>query len=245
MPKPPASADAADWRLLGVEHDDPERLVGRGPELLDELAGSPTPALRWYVATRPAIVLGRGQRDEEIPNATLPVLRRHSGGGAVLMDADLLSLDVLLPAGHPALTDDVGQIFLDVGRAWAEALATLGVTGLEVHQGASTARRLGNERDRLLAGICYALPGRGEVLHAGRKLVGLSQRRRRAGALVQCGMLWSWRPAPLLAALGADPQDPEVHAAAVGLRDLLPDAPATAAVAAAVERSMIATLGRV
>lgn len=233
------------WRLLGMERDEPARLLARGAALLDELADLGTPALRWYVATRPAVVLGRGQREERVRAGDPAVARRHSGGGAVLMDADLLSLDVLLPTGHPALGDDVGTVFLHVGRAWAGALAELGVTGLEVHRGASAARRLGDARQRLLAGICYALPGRGEVLHTGRKLVGLSQRRRRSGALVQCGMLWSWRPTPLLTALGADPHDPEVHGAAVGLRDLLPDVPATAAVTAAVEHSMIATLGRV
>ena len=58
------------------------------------------------------------------------------------------------------------------------------------------------------------------MLAAGRKLVGLAQRRTRHGALVQCGLLLRWKPAPLLAALDADPHDPEVARAAVGLREL-------------------------
>jgi hypothetical protein len=37
---------------------------------------------------------------------------------------------------------------------------------------------------------------------------------------VQCGLLRRWRPGPLLEALGADPDDAEVEAAAVGLDDV-------------------------
>ena len=229
---------AAGWRLLGLERDEPSALLDRGLALLDALADQPAPALRWYVPTSAAIVLGRGQRLEAAAGG-LPVVTRHSGGGAVLMDQALLSLDVLLPAGHAWLEEDLGAVFLRVGEAWAAALADLGVRELTVHREASAARRLGGERERLLAAICYALPGKGEVLHRGRKLVGLAQRRRRHGALVQCGLLRAWRPAALLAALGAAPDDREVHAAAAGLGDLLPEAPDDAAVMAAVEQRMI------
>lgn len=226
----------AAWRLLGLERGEPATLLARGVALLDALAGDPVPALRWYVPTTPAVVLGRGQRLEA--SKGLPVMGRYSGGGAVLMDADLLSLDVLVPSGHPWLDGDLGEVFLHVGRVWAAALEDLGVAGLTVHPAASRARRLGDERERLLASVCYALPGMGEVLHSGRKLVGLAQRRRRHGALVQCGLLRAWRPAALLTALGAPADDPEVHAAAVGLDSLLADPPDDAAVMAAVERRM-------
>ena len=229
---------ASGWRLLGLDGGEPSALLDRGLALLDGLAAEPAPALRWYVPTSPAIVLGRGQRLDAGAGG-LPVVTRHSGGGAVLMDDALLSLDVLLPAGHPWLEEDLGAVFLRVGEAWAAALADLGVPGLTVHREASAARRLGGERERLLAAICYALPGKGEVLHRGRKLVGLAQRRRRHGALVQCGLLRAWRPAPLLAALGAQPDDPEVHAAAIGLGDLLAEPPDDAAVMAAVERRIL------
>ncbi|HWB70924.1 MAG TPA: hypothetical protein VG452_01805, partial [Egibacteraceae bacterium] len=107
-----------------------------------------------------------------------------------------------------------------------------------VHTGVSTARRRGDARQRLLAAVCYATLGRGEVLAAGRKLVGLAQRRRRPGALVQCGLLRRWRPAGLLAALGADPGDPEIAAHAVGLDDLLDAPPDDPAVMQAVERRL-------
>jgi lipoate-protein ligase A len=113
-----------------------------------------------------------------------------------------------------------------------------------VYEGAGTARRRGDARERLLAAVCYATLGRGEVLVDGRKVVGLAQRRRQAGALVQCGLLRRWRPAPLLAALGAGPRDAEIERAAVGLDDLqetrnqphLPDEAVMAAVEARLDR---------
>jgi lipoate---protein ligase len=218
------------WRVLPLAADTPGALLADGPRLLDELAADPVPTLRWYRATAPAIVLGRGQRDVLPRAGGLEALRRQTGGGAVLLTPDMLSLDVALPAAHPLLAGDVSSVFLAVGRAWRDALATLGVAALTVHEGPAQASRRGGARQRLLAAVCYATAGRGEVFAGGRKLVGLAQRRRRAGALVQCGLLRRWEPAPLLAALGADPADAEIRDAAVGLDDLLDPPPDDAAI---------------
>lgn len=223
--------------MVPLESGPPELLLARGLELLDGLAQDPTPRLRWYRATSPALVVGRGQ---PLPPDTgdLPVVQRHSGGGAVLMDAGLLSCDVLLPAGHELLDGDLAAVFVPVGRAWADGLRDLGVHDLEVHEGPGTARRRGTPREQLLAAVCYATVGRGEVLAGGRKVVGLAQRRRRPGALVQCGLLRRWEPARLLASLGADPGDRDILERAVGLDELLQPAPSDETVIAAVERHL-------
>jgi lipoate---protein ligase len=207
------------WEVLPLRVAPPQALLDEGLALLDGLPNGPRAVLRWYRATSTAIVLGRGQRLGP-PAGDVAVVTRHSGGGAVLLDPSLLSLDVVLPPEHPWLAGDLARVFDDVGAAWRRGLEALGVAGLVVHPGPGTARRRGSAREQLLAAICYATLGRGEVLAGGRKLVGLAQRRRRHGALVQCGLLRRWRPAPLLAALGADPDDPEITTAAVGLDDL-------------------------
>lgn len=208
-------------RILPLVEGAPDALLAEGLALLDEFAQDPRPVLRPYRADRTAIVLGRGQVRELAATSTssVEVLTRASGGGAVLMDPHLVSLDVLVPAGHPFLgaSGDLGAVFLAVGECWAEGLARLGLPGAAVFRGASQARRRGSPREQLLAAVCYATLGRGEVTTGGRKLVGLAQRRRRPGALVQCGLLRRWRPSPLLAALGGDPDDAEVHEAAIGL----------------------------
>lgn len=213
---------APRWRVLGTERADAATLLTRGRALLDGLVDDPVPTLRWYRATDTALVLGRGQGRVALgARDGLPVVTRHSGGGAVLMDPSLLSLDVLLPAGHPWLAeDDLSAVFLVVGRRWAAALSGLGLDDVAVHTGPGTARRRGTPREQLRAAVCYATLGRGEVTVRGRKLLGLSQRRRRHGALVQCGLLERWAPAPLLGPLGAAVDDAEILHAAVGLEDL-------------------------
>jgi hypothetical protein len=107
------------WVDLGLDRDDSEHLLERSTALLDAAGRDGRARLRWYVPTDAAIVLGRGQRTAtEVPGHVQ--LQRPSGGGAVLMDADLLSLDVVLPAGHPWLHDtDLGAVFDPIGEAWA------------------------------------------------------------------------------------------------------------------------------
>jgi lipoate---protein ligase len=222
------------WARLGLETGDPAALLMRSVELFEQMAQRPTPTLWWYRPNSPAIVLGRGQRGLRL-ETPLPVLERSSGGGAVLLDPSLLSLDVLLPAGHALLDGDVGGVFARVGAAWASGLGELGVPDLSVHGEPSRARRQGSERERLLAAICYATAGRGEVLAGGRKLVGLSQRRRRWGALIQCGLLRRWDPAPLLRALQASPADRGILDAAVGLDALMDEPPDEDVLMATVE----------
>jgi lipoate---protein ligase len=245
-----SSPPSTRWRIEPLVEAAPRTLLDAGLDLLDGLDDDPTPAMRWYRATATAIVLGRGQRPL-LPASGIEVLTRFSGGGAVLMDSGLLSCDIALPSDHPLLDGDLSAVFRRIGRGWADALSQLGVPRLHVHDGPSVARRRGTPREQLLAAVCYATVGRGEVVvesggsqggfrppsgsggsqggfrppsgsgsQGGRKLVGLAQRRRRVGALVQCGLLRRWRPGALLAALGADPHDEEIARAAVGLDEL-------------------------
>ncbi|MEE8603534.1 lipoyl protein ligase domain-containing protein [Euzebya tangerina] len=212
-----------EWVDLGLEQDTSAALLERSVDLLAQTGEDGRPRLRWYLPTDQAIVLGRGQRDPT-PVDGYAVIGRPSGGGAVLMDRHLLSLDVILPTGHPWLAAaDLGQVFDPVGQAWADALTALGVPGITIHTGPATATRLGPPEQRPLAEICYASLGRGEVSSGGQKLVGLSQRRRRHGALIQCGLLRRWRPDPLIAALDVGRAAQAIRAAAIGLDDVTQD----------------------
>lgn len=223
------------WRVVPVETGPAADLLATGVARFERLGTDPTPTLRWYRSVAPAIVLGRGQARAPVHGTAHPVVTRFSGGGAVWLSPDVLALDVLLPATHPWVTDDLARVFTQVGRRWRSALEALGATGLHLHDGPATAARRGGARERLLAAVCYATLGRGEVLWRGRKLVGLAQRRRRVGAMVQCGMLRRWAPSELLTSLGADPDDREILTAAVGLDEVLPTPPHDHAVMRAVE----------
>lgn len=216
---------AGGWRVLPLATGAPVDLLTEGMALFDGLERLPQPTLRWYRSDAPAIVLGRGQGRLAAADGAAAVTTRFSGGGAVWLAPDVLCVDVLIPAGHPWVSDRLAEVFDGVGAAWLAGLEALGIDGLAVHDGPSTARRRGTPRERLLAAVCYATLGRGEVLWHGRKLVGLAQRRRRHGVMVQCGLLRTWDPRHLLRSLGATPDDAEILHAAVGLDEIGDDPP--------------------
>lgn len=112
--------------------------------------------------------------------AGLEVTHRRSGGGAVyLAPATALWIDVLIPATDPAFAPDLAATFLMVGQAWQRALAVVGVQAT-IYQGRP------DPADELAKRVCFAGLGWGELTVNGNKVVGLSQRRTRWGAKVQC-----------------------------------------------------------
>lgn len=162
-------------------------------------------------ATGPALVLGSAQRDDLVDHeacarAGIEVVRRRSGGGAVLVvPGELLWLDVLLPSSDPLWTADVGEAFHWLGDVWQRALAELDVT--------TTVHRGGLVRSAWSDLVCFAGVGPGEVLdERGAKAVGMSQRRTRDAARFQCAALARWDPDALLELLSMDSEGRETAA---------------------------------
>ena len=159
----------------------------------------------WFLeASAPALVLGSAQPDTSIDRgacerAGVEVVRRRSGGGAVLLEpGEALWVDVIVPAGDPLWDRDVGRASHWLGAVWLAALADSGRAGAAVHRGALV-------RTEWSSVICFAGLGPGEVTVGGRKVVGISQRRTRDAARFQCVALSVWDPAPI-AALCAPPR---------------------------------------
>jgi len=142
---------------------------------------------------RPAVVLGSTQSDDVVDRrmaATLgiDVVRRHSGGGAVLLvPGEVVWLDVILPVGDALWEDDVGRASSWLGQVWRAALSDLGVAGGHVHDGALACGPLGTI-------VCFGAIGPGEVIVGVRKAIGISQRRTRAAARFQCLVYRVWAP---------------------------------------------------
>ena len=99
------------WRVVALQTGSAERLLADGVNLFEDLRPDDDPLLRWYRSDAPAVVLGRGQRDLALAAGLDPVTTRFSGGGAVWLAPDVLSLDVLVPAGHQWFTDRLGDLF--------------------------------------------------------------------------------------------------------------------------------------
>jgi lipoate-protein ligase A len=153
---------------------------------------------------RPALVLGSTQADgvadrEACAAAGVEVVRRRSGGGAVLLEpGGALWLDVEVPRGDELWDDDVGRAAWWVG----ERCGALLDADAHVHRG-------GLVRTPWSDLVCFAGLGPGEVTvgRGGPKVLGLSQRRTRAGARFQVAVPLAWDPARivrLLALSGAD-----------------------------------------
>ncbi len=159
--------------------------------------------------SRATVVLGSGQRNlpelaDRAASAGLDVVRRRSGGGAVLLRPDgVLWVDVLIPRGDPFWSDDVGRSSAWLGGVWVDALSVLGVES-DVHRGRYACGLAGRA-------ICFVGRAAGEVLCGDRKVVGISQRRDRHGARFQCAVLFGadaavHSVAPLVDLLGVEPR---------------------------------------
>lgn len=171
-----------------------------------------------------ALVLGStqdvGDFDEgRVSGAGVTVVRRRSGGGAVLVGpTDPLWVDLWLPRDDPLWADDVVDAARWVGEWWAAALVLAGGADLSVHSGGSVGNPLARQ-------ICFAGVGPGEVVAAGRKVVGVAQWRGREGALFHTCAYRHFDPRPVsdLLALDPDARRSAVHQldrSAAGLDDL-------------------------
>lgn len=153
-------------------------------------------ALRLCRVTDSAVVLGSAQSrqvldEHAVRERGVDVLRRRSGGGAVLLEpGEQIWIDLWLPRHDRLWDDDVVSSSWWLGDTWVRALQSAGADGLTVHRGRASV----DERSRL---VCFAGVGPGEVTTGECKVVGLSQRRTRRGALFSMMLLRQWQPTSL------------------------------------------------
>jgi len=208
-------------------------------------AGGP-PVQSWSTVVSPGLVLGRLARDPALDRAVardegVAIVRRSSGGGPVLWDHDLLALDVALPRGHPLAADDVVAAYRWLGEAIADALRVVGVADVEVidvPRARAAARAPGAAADACFGGLSPF-----EVLAGGRKVVGLSQARRRPGTLLQAGIPLTLDAARLARLMARDDAFARaLSATAAGVREFVPGLGA-ADLVAAVDAAVAERLG--
>ncbi len=142
------------------------------------------PILRLYGWRPPCLSLGYGQRARVVDGERCrargwQVVRRPSGGGALLHAAEL-TYCLVLPPRHPLQRGDILSSYTRLRRGLVAGLARLGVVADAGGEGSVGARP--NEA------ICYLQPAAQEICVGGRKLIGSAQLRRR-GALLQHGSL--------------------------------------------------------
>ena len=213
---------------------------------LAELVGHAEAVLRLYRWRPATLSLGRNERFGEIHRRLLAsrpdvgVVRRPTGGRAVLHDRELtyavaapVSAFGGLRAAYPAIS-----------RALVEGLGRLGVAAELA--GPRSPRIISREhrerRSAPRAGVCFADSAEGEVVAAGRKLVGSAQRRI-GGTLLQHGsLLLDDDQGALLASAGEGP-GAKAGAGPATLAELLGAVPPWSVLTTALADGFAAVLG--
>jgi lipoate-protein ligase A len=123
--------------------------------------------------------------------AGIEVVRRRSGGGAVLLTPGEVGwIDVVIPRGAPGWSVDIHAPMVWLGEHVAALLDPDG-SELRVHRG----RLVESVWSRI---ACFDGIGAGEILRGEAKLLGISQRRVRNAARLQCSWYSAYEPGRLV-----------------------------------------------
>jgi lipoate-protein ligase A len=158
--------------------------------LLDGSAAGEGVTLRLYAWEQPTLSLGYfqplAQRRRHVASANCPVVRRPSGGAAIVHDAEL-TYSLILPAGH-SLTASARSLYREVHAALVGALESSGVP-------ACMARAAAMPGGTSQPFLCFQRIGAGDVMLGSAKIAGSAQRRRRGAVMQHGSLLWRRSPA--------------------------------------------------
>ena len=201
------------WRILPLTIADQQQHLDCSEMLLRTIEPWHPATLYWSIAEPKGLVLGFSQKEdalnlEGVAQQQIPIYHRRAGGTAVLVGPHLLSLDVVLPAGHPLILADIVKSYEWFGEVWVETLERLGIEARVVlPQEAREQRVLLKQpetqvREELLRRACFGSISPYEVVVGQRKVVGLDMIRRKVGSVLQAGVLLQWETATLAKLLG-------------------------------------------
>ncbi len=173
--------------------------------LLESATAGGSGALRLYQWNPATLSLGYFQaaadRESHAASRECPLVRRASGGGAILHDRELTYSIVLPQPAANALS--ATALYNSIHESLVAALVELGIPAV-LH--CPSAHQVSGPRQTAAEPfLCFQRRTRGDVLCQGAKIVGSAQRRRR-GAVLQHGSIL----------LARSPQAPELP----GIEDL-------------------------
>jgi len=185
-PEPPAVTDA--YALIktaarNLEQPDLDLVVNmaRDEALLERAGrGESPPTLRFYQWSEPTISLGYFQHYADYeqlppPAGKLPVVRRQTGGGAILHDQEL-TYSITLPLDHALLKRGPNCLYEIAHDALIDVLERLGVRADRQGQSDGSGAAKGPF-------FCFQRRHRLDVLIGPDKIAGSAQRRTRSAVL--------------------------------------------------------------
>lgn len=193
------------WRLITDPDLPGARNMARDMAVLEAVsAGESPPTLRLFGWNPPSLTIGKHQSLDAVDlefcrREGIDVVRRPTGGRALLHHLEL-TYSVVAPLGTPPLPTALQDAYRLICGGLVNACRSLGIvaelTGSDVNL------RLPNPTSTI---PCFKAPAEGEVVVAGRKLIG-SAMRAHAGCVLQHGaILLDW--------------DGRLQAGAMGLAD--------------------------
>jgi len=161
------------------------------------------PTLRLYLWDRPSLSLGCFQKISDIDTLYCdkkgyPVVRRQTGGRAVLHD-DELTYSFSSAGDSPMFKGNLIDDYSVLSRA---LLTALNLKGIEAE--ASFHRKRGNS---LRHPACFRAVSYGEISARGKKVIGSAQKRYKNGFLQHGSILFSFNPEELCRVLGHKDKD--------------------------------------
>lgn len=193
-------------------------------------AGGPgfRPTLRFYSWERASLSIGSFQKAHElnierIEGAGVPLVRRPTGGRAVLHDAEL-TYSITCPVPSPFFPSDLMGSYKSIGNCFLRGLRLLGVEAALVPVSKNPDRKKSPHKGG--NPLCFSSPSWYEVLLGGKKLIGSAQRRQKDAFLQQGSLLIKTDIGGLLAMLRFEDEavrknaHHELNSKMTGLRDM-------------------------
>ncbi len=211
----PARPDSSgNLRLIIDPPSSGARNMAVDQALFEQVAHSDRPVLRFYQWEQPTLSLGYFQRAaaraEHAASRTCPMVRRSTGGGAIIHDAELTYCLAIPRNRLPApLRADAGRLYGIVHRAAAVALAKWNIT-MTPAETCGQATPCARSHPSQTPFLCFQHITIQDGLIGRHKVLGSAQRRSRWAVMQHGSLLWRQSPAA-----------PELP----GIADLVPHAP--------------------
>ncbi len=168
---------ATTWRLIVSDPAAGDWNMAADELLLEQAAEGGRLTLRLYRWSAPTLSVGYFQSLDDLPkNITWQaVVRRPTGGGAILHDQELT-----YAVAAPESLADSPKLYAAVNRVIVRAVAALGVTE------ATPASTTGGRNTQRGPFFCFERAGATDIIARSQKLAGGAQRKR-SGAILQHG----------------------------------------------------------